>query len=668
MTQRNKRIFVISAVILILFSGGLFLWKARQTARRNIEQERLDAEAAGRVEVISTKVAPPNMDGVSTWLKTTETRAFIAFRDRYYAASGGGLVAFSKTGGEVARYATADGLPENDLTALAVFRDRLFIGTRTSGLLEFDGQAFTRHNFNKPKALHVTTLAATNNFLLVGTQDGGLFDYDGTGFSRRFQPPRGAVIKDVTSLLAVETRLYIGTRADGLFLWREGELSPATARENLPSANVTALLKFGGDIIVATDSGVVKLNGDQPPILLSRQPYVTSLAEFDGRIFAGLVLGGVVEIQKNGTSVAQSRINRFAPIGATEAGKPRRVTLAVLDDALWAATDEGIQKLTVKPGRPPEWQRWSARGGAGPELLAAHTTCLTFDQRGRLWIGTFENGISVVSPTTGEVERNLRDEKIREINALATNSATGDVLAATSAGVIRFDPSLKSKVLDEKSAALVGNSVSHVLPLAGYAVNGPRFQAATTNADPPLVLSTSKGLTVMQSGVSRSLTAFHGLASNYLYCSEMVGGKLYVGSLGGLMEFDGLKVVRTWKTDNSQLPANWINALANLNGTLFVGTYGGGVCALKPNGEIERFDDMAGIEVNLNAMAADGDRLYVGTLDRGLLVFDSARRTWRAWRVGLASPNVTAIAVRGETVFVGTTGGVNRIEKRRFAG
>lgn len=668
MTHKNKRIFALSAAIFILFSAGFFIWNARRSARQNIEKERLDAEASGRVEVASTKLAAPNMDGVSTWLKTTETRAFTAFRDRYYAATGGGLVAFSKTGGEAGRYTTADGLPENDLTALTVFRDRLFIGTRTSGLLEFDGQTFTRHNFNKPKALHVTTLAATNNFLLVGTQDGGLLDYDGTSFSRRFQPPRGAVIKDVTSLLAVETRLYIGTRADGLFLWREGELAPATPRENLPSPNVTALLKSGSDIIVATDSGIIRLNGDQPPVLLSRQPYVASLAEFDGRIFAGLVLGGVVEIQKTGTSVAQSRVNRFAPIGTTEAGKPRRATLAVLDGELWAATDEGIQKLTVKPGRPPEWQRWSARGGASPEVIASHTTCLTFDQRGRLWIGTFENGISVVSPSTGEIERNLRDEKIREINALTTNPATGDVLAATSAGVIRFDPSLKSKVYDEKTAALVGNSVSHVLPLAGYAVNGPRFQTATTSTDPPLVLATSKGMTVLQSGISRSLTAFHGLASNYLYCSEMVGGRLFVGSLGGLMEFDGLKVVRTWKTDNSQLPANWINALANLNGTLYVGTYGGGICALKPSGEIERFEDMAGIEVNLNAMAVDGNRLYVGTLDRGLLVFDSVGRTWRVWRVGLASPNVTAIAVRGDTVFVGTTGGVNRIEKRRFAG
>jgi hypothetical protein len=142
------------------------------------------------------------------------------------------------------------------------------------------------------------------------------------------------------------------------------------------------------------------------------------------------------------------------------------------------------------------------------------------------------------------------------------------MLAATSQGIVALDTNGRSiRRYDTASAMLVGNAVSHVCPL--YREPGT----------PALAVATARGLTIWQDGIGRSLTAFHGLPSNYLYCCAVHGSRLYVGTLGGLAELEGLRVVRTWRTDNSDLPANWVNALLSVDGLLYIGTYGGGVCA-----------------------------------------------------------------------------------------
>jgi ligand-binding sensor domain-containing protein len=182
-----------------------------------------------------------------------------------------------------------------------------------------------------------------------------------------------------------------------------------------------------------------------------------------------------------------------------------------------------------------------------------------------------------------------------------------------------------------------------------------------------MVLATAGGLTEIAGGRARSLTAFHGLSSNHLYTSATAGSRLFVGSLAGLIELEGLRVVRTYKTSNSRLSHDWVTALAEADGTLYVGTNGGGVDALLPTGEWVSFAndrDVGKFEVNQNAMYFDGERLYVGTGDKGLLVYNTRSRRWKRLSAGLSSPSVTAITSDDRYVYVGTMNGLVRIEKR----
>ncbi len=124
-------------------------------------------------------------------------------------------------------------------------------------------------------------------------------------------------------------------------------------------------------------------------------------------------------------------------------------------------------------------------------------------------------------------------------------------------------------------------------------------------------------------------------------------------------------MVRTYKTSNSRLSHDWVTALIEDEGTLYIGTNGGGVDVLLATGEWVNFSDEIGkFEVNQNAMHRDGERIYVGTTDRGLLVYNTRGRRWSHIISGLPSQNVTAIASDEGFVYVGTLNGLMRIEKR----
>jgi ligand-binding sensor domain-containing protein len=171
-------------------------------------------------------------------LNCSDVRAVASFAGVRYLATSGGLVALDEAGNVKRRFTTLDGLPENDLTALAVFRERLFAGTTSTGLVSFDGHSFTGYRFVKPKASHVSVLISTESELLVGTLDGGLFEFDGQRFSRRYNSVSGADFNQVTALLPVESRLYVGTQNGGLYVWREAHVEHIGTNEGLASPHV----------------------------------------------------------------------------------------------------------------------------------------------------------------------------------------------------------------------------------------------------------------------------------------------------------------------------------------------------------------------------------------------------------------------------------------------
>jgi hypothetical protein len=65
-------------------------------------------------------------------------------------------------------------------------------------------------------------------------------------------------------------------------------------------------------------------------------------------------------------------------------------------------------------------------------------------------------------------------------------------------------------------------------------------------------------------------------------------------------------------------------------------------------------------------MAVDGERLYAGTLDRGIQIYNGSQGSWQVVREGLPSQNVTGFAFTSDHVLAGTDRGVVEIRKDAF--
>ncbi|SRR6266404_178942 len=663
---------VIAALCASLLIAAIVIYVVR--LNRSIAGERERQAVATRIEVEEHSLRAPSTDGLTLYLNASDVRAVASFAGVRYLATSGGLIELDEGGNVKRRFTTLDGLPENDLTALAVFRERLFAGTSSAGLVAFDGESFRGYRFTKPRATHVSVLVSTESELLIGTLDGGLFEFDGERFSRRFNSATGADFSRVTALLPFESRLYIGTQDSGLYLWREAHIEHISTNEGLASPHVTGLaaLPSGfsekGTVGVATDFGVSALNDANEIKPFSNRPNVTSLAVSGGHLWAGLFSGGIVDLSANRDrhpdTSTENRSSR-SEIAGLPASAP--ATVCVREGKLWVLTREGALAREEQATRPA----FESVAGAlvGDRVLTAgHITALASDAAGSLWVGYFDRGVDLIAPETSERLSHIEDDRVREINHLAFDRSEDRMLAATSRGLVVFGRGLKQTVMTREQGGLINDSVAHVSLakidsqlLASTAV----APASAKSPGRALVLATAGGLTEVIGGRARSITAFHGLASNHLYSSASVGSRLFVGSLAGLVELEGLRVVRTYKTSNSRLSHDWVTALAESDGALYVGTNGGGVDALLPTGEWVNFaGELGKFEVNQNAMHCDGERLFVGTSDRGLLVYNTRDRRWTHISGGLASQSVTAITSDDRFIYVGTLNGLVRIEKR----
>src|ERR1044071_3650686 len=153
---RKRRVASIAAATLLLLIAVAIFYVVK--INKSISSQRDELAASAKVEVEQARLRAPSSDGFTIHMNTSDVRAVAVLADTRYLATSGGLVALDEGGSVKRRYTTLDGLTDNDLTALAVFRKRLFIGTATAGLMAFDGNAFPGYSFVKPKATRVSVL------------------------------------------------------------------------------------------------------------------------------------------------------------------------------------------------------------------------------------------------------------------------------------------------------------------------------------------------------------------------------------------------------------------------------------------------------------------------------------------------------------------------------
>ena len=671
---RSRRRWLAPLSALIVSAILVAAWTIKRRAEREFEAARALSEAQAIAPFEKEIRRAFASDEVRLIQSSRGARGLARFDGSVFAATGGGLVEFEQDGKIKRRYTVLDGLPESDLTSITVFNSKLFIGSRSQGLIVFDGKRFERYRWTDRNAQAVTALLEDRGRLLVGTFAGGLLEFDG----RRFKEIKAESdqksqqrLAGINCLTADGSRLFVGTFASGLWINDSGRWSHFTIVDGLPSNRIVGVVADGDRLIAASDFGVAAAPINQ--LLNSadssqkRFQTIATLPELSSAIGYG---GDVLLCKDNG------EIFRLATSGAVDSRNSNRIQLfpvawkrpeslsscqlaafvnnnQPMGETFWLMSNEGIWRLGPLAYKQDErllgTPRISRFGEQSPDALASNLiSALAFDDLGRLWAGSFRNGIDVIAPD-GRRVAHLESETVREINALLWDERSKRMLAATAQGLISFDGSFGS----ERIGAADGLLSNSVLSAAAFQ-RGDRAGFA---------LATSRGLSLGESKRWRGMTTAQGLPSNSVYSVLSHREFIYAGTLGGLSQIAGERVARVFKDSNSKLTHNWVTALCEAGPRLFIGTYGGGVFELTAAGEFVSFASEIGRQmINPNAMASDGERLYVGAIE-GAWVLDLRSQKWIRLKSELPSNVVMSVTYDENHVYFGATSGIARINK-----
>ncbi len=626
-TYRKKLTWKVILILIALLTFALVVQSVRiyRAVQKQLATEKSRLKTAEIIPFDKFVLTPHQTSHIEIRQNTNDAKSLVKFRDSYFAATNGGLLELSETGEKVKHFTVLDGLAESDLTTLAVFRDKLFIGTRSKNLLTFDGEKFENYVWTDRQAQIITSFLVNENRLLIGTFAGGLIEFDGSEF-REIKAEDKRIIA-ANCLYKSDSRLFVGTYNNGIWIFEAGVWRQITIADGLPSNRVVGITQTGENIFVATDFGIVKsanFNQTKPFHTVSNTAAISSIAAFNEKVFYTKSNGEVFLLNEKST-VKESE------------NKSADARLINADGKLFLLTNHGIfesEKTHFKSFCKPENQT----------LTDNFVSALAFDANGNLWAGTFRSGIDVFTKN-GKKLKHIESETVREINFL--QSRKDEIYAATSDGLLQFKGDFSSTNLT-KADGLPSSSITH------FADN--EF----------LAIATSKGLTLNQNNKLRTLSTVQGLPSNSIYATLFSQNSLFVGTLGGLAEVQNNKVVHTFKDSNSHLGTNWVTALCKADGRIFIGTYGGGIFELTNSGEIHSFTDEIGkFIVNPNAIFADGKRLYAGTLS-GVRMLNLQTQKWNKLTEELPADGVFSITGDDENIYFGTTNGIAKINKHYF--
>jgi ligand-binding sensor domain-containing protein len=635
--KRWQVAFIVLGFGVLAFAASAF-WQASRTLQR----ARLQAAAKPEIPLSVIHLDHQLPTGIDTISSPAVFNDAIEFQGNLYLAGPEGLYVFSPDAREIAKYRTGMELPPHPLTRLATgfladsSQSELFIATRGGGILTFNGRTFSQILPSSATCRDVTAiLPLANRRILLGTAKSGLLIYDGKKI-RVFQAKLADV--RVTALAGTATDFWIGTMKRGVLHWHAGQVDHFGEAEGLPDPQVLSLAASGDAVYVGTPMGVAQFIDGQFNRVLAKGYIARSLIVNGKRIEVGTIDEGTLEI----------------PLRADPSSSTRPSVLDLnsevlrfldMDSRLMALARNGLYKLDQSAGG------WERVIGQGKSLLTdSDISALDFDSLGRLWIGYFDRGLDFLSPD-GRRVTHVEDEHVFCVNRIVCNREKSQMLVATANGLALFDSSGRERQVLGRAEGLISNHITDVV----LEKNG-------------MTVATPAGITMVDASGTRSLYAFQGLVSNHVYALAASGGRLLAGTLGGLSILQNGQVLANFTTTNSRLKRNWITAIVEVGSDWFVGTYGAGVLRFDSTGRWQTFDDATGpFEVNLNAMLQDGNFVYAGTRGRGLLIYDSTRGQWSWLTDGLPSMNVTAIAVHGNAVYVGTDDGLVRISKEYLA-
>lgn len=410
-------------------------------------------------------------------------------------------------------------------------------------------------------------------YLWCGTQGGGLNRFDGLKFEH-FSTAEGLPSAYIYALFEDKSgRLWAGTNRGAA--WFDGQ-------KFIPFGNNQVQInvfceKNNHKLLAGTPEGLFEIDPSQQsmsPIGGLKTGYISSLYLNNSGTWIGTTKG----LQINGYT----------------AGEPGRFVTAICPDqagTVWAGSTEGIL-----------WQF----DASGKNMLRrfdqlGKIVCLHAAADGALWIGTSNNGVTILHPsdstqTTINESSGLPHPYVRQI----LSDRTGQIWMATSGGGLVRKLNQPFRHLTTANG-LIGNRI--------YALaEGPDTSLWWSAAQNGLQWMDAAGI----HRFARDSGQLNGAKCKTLAFDQ--SGHLWVGTEGkGILRIDS---TLRWITTQNGLPSNWAQKLlCDKNGFIWMASYSEGLAKIAPDlSQIKLFAWKEGLpDLRINTLCTDRyNRLWVG--------------------------------------------------------
>jgi ligand-binding sensor domain-containing protein len=401
-----------------------------------------------------------------------------------------------------------------------------------------------------------------------------------------------------------------------------------------PAGDRTLVGTLNGISVVDGERNVVADAPEARSSRFLRVRDVRSLHRGDGALYVATFGGGVYRLDDGRDRPSRLR-HRDGHIRARSVAGAEGTVLVGHSGGL--ARAEGNRRLTSL-----------STGG----LPSADVTAVT-RAFGAMWIGTFDGGLARydgrrVEAQSRAAERFHVDGRINDL-AVTGRGRSERLWIATDRGLFFHDGRRFTPVEDDSAPGRV-----HVTSL-------------DVARDGALWVTSSRLLSRYRRGQWRSWSGDPTFPVVHLHAvTTDRHGRVWVGSLHGLYQFDEASgTFARHTTASGALPVDWVTAVEPWRDGVVIGTYHGGLSWSDGSSfDVERVS-RGGLPagwVNPHAMRWIGSRLFVGTLERGLLVGSRGRWTQLTAADGLPSADVTDVIPDGNgAAWVATRGGLARI-------
>jgi signal transduction histidine kinase/ligand-binding sensor domain-containing protein len=552
-------------------------------------------------------------------------------------------------------FGTAQGLPNSVVFAVTQTRDGYLWAGTYGGLARFDGVQFAVFDENNTPGLnssHISRLfedRQTN--LWVGTENGGINLVKGGTVSHVDLVPGGygGNLRAICEDRGGAVMLY--TDAGVLGRCRDGKVEIWHAGAGMRSFYWGLIAEDSGRLWVGTDTSLVALN-PIPVVTDEVNPIQLNYLLASKRGGYWRLANG--RIQK----CVENRVER--DLGAYPWTRPTNTP------PVMAACEDLDGNLVVGTyGYGVYW--FDAEGKAtriSTEDGLSHDSVLslTVDREGCLWVGTNGGGLNrvrrksfgVLDGSAGLVVQSVCEDGEGGLwigcNDKRVEHWTGGVLQQSRIlpSSLPADVNPDTTTLDVK-AVYVGRREG--------ALGGNWVLAGSWCAFPPRLFQ-------WESGRFTPLILPEALDRNISAIFQDRAGRLWLGTQGGLLRFEDLKLFTT----RDGLSANDVRAIAeDREGDLWVGTEGGGLDRLR-DGRFTCFTRTNGLPGNsISALEVDAEGVLWVATSGGLARFHGGKWTTYSKKEGLASNGLGYLLEDGHGhLWVGSNAGLMRLKKEEL--